>query len=351
MKNKIFSGYYNTGHVQGIAIDEKRGFIYYSFTTLFVKCDLLGNFIGSVTNLIGHLGCIALSKSDGKVFGSLEFKHDSIGRGISERLGISLPKEDGFYIVCFDTDKIVRADMDAEKDCVMLSMHLKRVTDDFLSVDESSEKPHRYGCSGIDGITLAPSLDGSTDEKMLTVAYGIYSDTERCDNDYQVILQYSLSDFELYKKPLLQSSLHRSGPDNAKAYFFYTGNTVFGIQNLEYDEDSSMLFAAVYKGKKEEFTPFSLFTIDISRGAPIKELVGRNGEAGKVLKCAELGKTGKKGIRGSHFPYGSTGMASLGGGRFAFSKDGKNENGFYTYIEEYTLSENNPDIFIKAIKE
>jgi hypothetical protein len=97
--------------------------------------------------------------------------------------------------------------------------------------------------------------------------------------------------------------------------------------------------------------PLSLFAIDISCGAPIKELVGRNGEAGKVLKCAELGKTGKNGIRGSHFPYGSTGMASLGGGRFAFSKDGKNENGFYTYIEEYTLSENNPDIFIKAIKE
>ena len=348
MKDKIFSGYYNTGHVQGIAIDEKRGFIYYSFTTLFVKCDLLGNFIGSVTNLTGHLGCIALSESDGRVFGSLEFKHDSIGRGISERLGISLPKEDAFYIVSFDTDKITRSEMDAEKDGVMSSVYLKKVTSDFLSLDEVSKKPHRYGCSGIDGITLAPALDCKTDEKMLTVAYGIYSDTERHDNDYQVILQYSLSDFDICKKPLLQTSLHKSGPDNARAYFLYTGNTVFGIQNLEYDADSSLLFAAVYKGKKKTFTPFSLFAFDLSSPAEKGKLIGRQGEEGYILKNANLGECGKEGIYGSFFPLGATGMASLGNGRFAFSNDRKDEKGFCTYVESYTLCIDHPDIFIKG---
>ena len=37
---KIFSGYFGKCHCQGIAIDEARGYVYYSFTTLLVKTDL-----------------------------------------------------------------------------------------------------------------------------------------------------------------------------------------------------------------------------------------------------------------------------------------------------------------------
>ena len=48
-----------TGHLQGIAKDEKRGFLYWSFTTQLIKTDMQGNVIGSVVGLIGHLGCIA----------------------------------------------------------------------------------------------------------------------------------------------------------------------------------------------------------------------------------------------------------------------------------------------------
>ena len=67
----IFSGYHGANHCQGIAIDEKKGFVYYSFTTKLIKCTLDGKLVGSVDGLIGHLGCIDLNEEDGRVYGSL----------------------------------------------------------------------------------------------------------------------------------------------------------------------------------------------------------------------------------------------------------------------------------------
>ena len=43
LPNRIFSGYIpkaGHSHVQGIAVDEQRGFIYFSFTTMLLKTDL-----------------------------------------------------------------------------------------------------------------------------------------------------------------------------------------------------------------------------------------------------------------------------------------------------------------------
>ena len=70
----IFSGYFGKIHCQGIAVDEEKGYVYFSFTTKLIKTDLEGNLIGTVDGLIGHLGCIAFNKEDGKVYGSLELK-------------------------------------------------------------------------------------------------------------------------------------------------------------------------------------------------------------------------------------------------------------------------------------
>ena len=112
MENKIskniFSGYHGSCHCQGIAVDEINGYIYYSFTTKLVKSDLKGNIIGSVDGLVGHLGCIDFCEDDGRVYGSLEFKNDSIGKGILSRLGSDRELEDGFYCAIFDVDKITR---------------------------------------------------------------------------------------------------------------------------------------------------------------------------------------------------------------------------------------------------
>ena len=54
----IHTGVYRGGHIQGIAIDNERKYIYCSFTTELVKLDMDGNFIGSVKGFTGHLGCL-----------------------------------------------------------------------------------------------------------------------------------------------------------------------------------------------------------------------------------------------------------------------------------------------------
>ena len=72
-------------HIQGIAMDKEHHYFYVSYTTQLVKYDLNGKEVGSVDNLLGHLGCIAYNPKDGKVYGSLEYKNDEIGRGISNK--------------------------------------------------------------------------------------------------------------------------------------------------------------------------------------------------------------------------------------------------------------------------
>ena len=111
-------GEFNTGHVQGIAIDKERKYLYLSFTTCLVKAELSGRVVGVVSGLAGHLGCIAYNYEDGKVYGSLEYKHDQIGKGILSRTEHIEDVSDGFYIAVFDVEKIDRMDMDAEKDGV-----------------------------------------------------------------------------------------------------------------------------------------------------------------------------------------------------------------------------------------
>ena len=163
----IFSGCWNTGHCQGIAVDLARGCVYYSFTTALVKTDLSGRLIGSVRGLIGHLGCIAFNKADGRVYGSLEYKNDAIGRGILKMLGRDAAVEDAFYMAVFDGDRIDRPDMDACGDGVMTAVYLKEVVDDFKA------EGHRLGCSGIDGTTFGPIPGGADGKTYLFVAYGV----------------------------------------------------------------------------------------------------------------------------------------------------------------------------------
>ena len=89
----VYSGVWNSGHCQGIAVDTNKKYIYYAFTTTLVKTDLEGNLIGSVTGLLGHLGCIDFCDGDGRLYGSLEYKNDVIGKGILAHLGKLLPQD------------------------------------------------------------------------------------------------------------------------------------------------------------------------------------------------------------------------------------------------------------------
>ena len=353
LPNRIFSGDWKEGHVQGIAVDSVRGYVYYSFTTILLKTDLLGNPVGSVCRLAGHLGCITFDAEKNRIYGSLELKHDSIGAGIINRTGWDPSVEDAFYLVVFDVDKIDRMEMDAERDGVMRAVYLRDVVADYQATDASGQK-HRYGCSGIDGTGLGPVFGDVADgEKKIMIAYGIYSDISREDNDYQVILQYDRSVIDTYARPLDQAAPHHEGPASyEKRYFFYTGNTVYGIQNLEYDAFSRCWLAAVYRGKKECFTAFPLFVIDGSVAPVKKSLLGRKGEVGEVLSCAPLGELGLDGcIRGVHFPYGSTGITSLGNGDFYFSHSAANkeEKTFSSTLVKYRFAPEEQSLFKEEI--
>lgn len=333
LPDSIYSGEQGKFHVQGAAIDHQNGHVYFSFTNKLVKTDLSGKVIGSVTGFIGHLGDLDFDPASGKIYASLEFKNDAIGKGISNTLGIQNQGNIGFYIAMFDGSKIVRPDMHAEKEDLLRTVYVREAVEDYQAVVKMNNKEvqHRFACSGIDGITLAPTIgQKNSNKKYLYVAYGVYGDTSRSDNDNQVILQYDISDFDSLGKKLSQDDLHQSGPKKPlEKYFVKTGNTTYGIQNLAYDEYSGNFYAAVYQGKKSEFPNYTLFVID-GKKEPFKDTIISNGNKMKVkqLSLVEAGPKDKKtGIRGWHFKWGATGLRPLGNGFFYISHNRKHDDG------------------------
>ena len=339
LPESIYSGLFTGGHCQGIALDTQHQYVYYSFTTKLVKTDLRGNLIGTVEGLLGHLGCIDFCDRDGRVYGSLEYKHDSIGQGILKNLGSTAQVEEGFYIAVFDVDRIDRPGMDATRDGVMKTVYMKEVVQDYMGTGRSNGKEyqHRYGCSGIDGTTFGP-IPGSTDKKeYLFVSYGVYSETDRRDNDYQVLLCYDTEDWGRYETELHQDAMHKNGPDRPDHKFFvFTGNTNWGVQNLEYDAFSGNYLMAVYPGKKPAYPNLPLYVVDGST-APVRQTLKgiEPAEEGEVLTL--LGSSLGGDTPGFSFAYGSTGLYSLGDGRFYVSHDAKKDNGYYeTTLRLYT---------------
>lgn len=321
-------------HVQGVVVDTKHGYAYFSFTTSLVKTNLKGEIIGSVDGFIGHLGCLAMNPEDNRIYASLEYKNDKIGKGILKGLGNASKtgeNENSFYIAIFDGEKITRQGMNAGKDNIISTVYLKEVVDDYNAklMNGRKQVEHRYGCSGIDGIAFGPQFGQRSETNLLNVAYGIYGDTSRTDNDYQVILQYDPNSLRQYERPLSQSRFDVTGPDKPlNKYFLYTGNTTYGVQNLEYDPNTRYWFASVYPGKKSAFPNYSLFAIDSSQSPAQQTLKGfDNGEMGNVLQLAKVGMHDEKsGVYGWHYAYGATGIHSLGNGYFYISQNGVTEN-------------------------
>lgn len=322
----INSGKQGKLHVQGIAVDLERGFVYYSFTTRLVKTDLTGRILGSVEGLTGHLGCIAIDRRDGRVYGSLEYKNDFIGKGIRAEMNKKDSKEqqEGFYVAIFDTERICQMNLNAEKDGIMRTVFLPEVLDDYTASVENNGRTvkHRYGCSGIDGIAFAPSMKDNKDTR-LYVAYGLYSDTTRTDNDYQVLLEYDIKGWDNVSEQLKEDNPHTTGRVSpVQRYFVHTGNTLYGIQNLTYDETNNRLLAAVNKGKKSTYPNYLLFAIDFSKKPKKQSLPGYEPQTKvQVLSLAETGiKDEKTGVRGWNYEMGSTGLSFIGDGYFYISE-------------------------------
>jgi len=323
--HEIFSGEItNCNHCQGIATDGE--YMYYSFTSKLVKTDMQGNLIASAIGLTGHLGCIAYNEEDKCVYGSLEYKNDVIGKGIRKELGIEGDCPDGFYIARFDTTLMNSDEADAIDSGIMTLLRLKDVVDDYLWTDGTTE--HKLGCSGIDGTTIVPDYHG---KRMLFVAYGIYSDLNRDDNDDQVIVAYDMERVVPLFSKIYPSNDHTEGVTADKKLFVYTGNTTFGVQNLEYDAHTGCILAAVYRGQKPQYPNRNMYFIDMN--APEYEKDGKT-----YLPLAKRGLPHESGIYGSDFPYGATGVIALGDGYYYFSDANSKAGVHTTLVKLYKLS-------------
>ena len=314
------------GHLQGIACDDKHEYMYMSFTDRLIKIDMRTNtIVASVTGLHeggiyegAHLGCLAFYNN--KIYASLEYK--------------SMEK---FYVAIFDCDSITHMNMDYKE--VMRSIYIEEAVKDYCDNLDAGEHDnradsggHRYGCSGIDGITFG-RMPGKTDGKIyMFVAYGIYGNPERSDNDYQVILVY---DPDLFSPSFFdQENPHTNGPDLARKLFVYTGNTTYGIQNMEYDKDSGDLWLIVNKGAKKGFPNYSVFLVDGSK-EPTKRLLNIQDInydpylMGEVLTLKKgFGQTHETGITGiaNKVLSESNGFISLGQDYFYIADSGKTDN-------------------------
>lgn len=290
-------------HIQGLALDKKEKCLYCSFTSAFFKCDLEGNVIGSVTGINGHLGAMTYEPKSKKVYASLEIKDDEIGRGVSDALGAERHEKAAsrFYVAEIDVRKIDRLEVPFED---AMTLHpIEEVAKDYLDTVEVNgvTLEHKYGCSGMDGVAIAPGFGAKGKEKYLYVAYGVYGDTTRVDNDYNILLCFKMDD--------LAKPVHK--------YFVKTGNTRYGVQNMTYDADSERLYLAVYKGSKSQYPNYSLFSLDIHQKPFMGKLENVPYEENEVEQVSVT--------EGSFFKWGSTGLYSFGDGRWYISKNGKKD--------------------------
>lgn len=271
------------GHLQGICSDDAGKYMYASFTNMMVKVDMVtGEIVGTVTGMAAgsissgaHIGDICYY--NGKIYGSMEYKS-------SRR----------WYICVFDGDKITGMDMPYTTPGLMYALYVPGVGDDFQNVLNSNENNmsssynnaksmgHRYGTGGIDGITFGTlpgrgyDTDGdgvtdvSTDDKRyMIVAHGPYANAVRYDNENFVFLVFDPDDITAsnllpFTERMLTAKYTEEQLFRYKHKMFcYAGNQMYGVQQLEYDEDTGDLWMECYtKADGSEFPAYSRFLID-----------------------------------------------------------------------------------------
>jgi len=326
-------GTWASGHVQGVAVDVRGGYIYYSFTNLLAKYDFQGKLIGTLVGWTGHLGDLDFNPADGKVYGSLEYK-----------------KDQAFYIAVIDVGRLDRVGTQAGASRIFRTVYLPEVAKDYTAdmngdgrfdgddgkfqADAAASPDHRYGCSGIDGVGFGPAFGNPDGRRYLTVAYGIYGAVGRADNDHQVLLQYDIADWDRHASPLTEAAPHHNGPTTVDGkYFVRTGNTHYGVQNLSYDEGRRRWFMGVYRGKKPGFPNYGLFAIEGHQQPVRGDLVGVPGPDGKgweqglLLPLAADGlEDPATGIRGWN-QKADVGSQPVGQGLFYLAANAKSDAG------------------------
>ncbi len=192
-------------HMQGFT--SGNGFMYWSFTDSLVKTTLNGTVKCQLEIHGGHLG--DCDYYDGKIYASY-LKNSLPGHAWEDW--------SGFKIYVFDAS-----------DLHILDIINLDICDYYKSI--SCKDGDTRGFQGIDGVAVAP--DCATGEYKLFVACALYTG-ELYSN--QIILRFSLDgQFE-------------------EEYHIPTGNTVFGIQNLDYDEDNKEFWFTTY-GRAHYYQP------------------------------------------------------------------------------------------------
>lgn len=341
------AGKWPAGHIQGIAVDLKGGYIYYSFTTLLAKYDFSGKLVGTLENLPVHLGDMDFNPRDGCIYGSFEYL-----------------KDHAYYVTMIDGRKIDRVGIDAARTDIIRTVYLAEILKDYLvDVDrdgritldygqnrdrEARGRDHRYGVAGFDGVGFGPEFGRADGPYYLTVAYGNYNNLDRDDCDHQVLLQYDVSDWAQYARPFTEAAPHHSGPPAPRGkYFLRTGQTTWGVQNLSYDDSTKRWFLGVYQGKKPGLPNYTLFNVDARKPPVLGDLIGvpapgpeaRGWEQGLLLWFADDGlKDEATGIRG-WMQKADVGTQPIGAGLFylAVNSSGKDSDGKRWQSADLTL--------------
>lgn len=298
-------GSWDIKHCQGMAIDTQKGYIYYSYTNTFVKCDLEGKAIGSITGFTGHLGDVCYNDEDGKVYASL----NPVGKK-------------ALYTAIIDVDKINKLNLDCEKSKLVRTVHLPEVWSDYCAQVKNGGKSYwrRYGVSGTDAICFGPSF-ATGKGHYLTLSCGTTPQVERTDNNYQVLVQYDVSSWwDEYAQPLNESKVHHIGPKKcAGKYFVYTGTTNYGAQTMTYFDELNLWLLNVYvTPKTEQFPTWNLFVVDGDIKPKKMALKGQEKEdIQKVLTLYQDGLLHENtGIYGYTASYGAKGIEYVGRGLF-----------------------------------
>ena len=297
-------GSWDIKHCQGMAIDQKKGYVYYSYTNTFVKCDLEGNAVGSITGIEGHLGDICYNERDGKVYASLNPEGKK-----------------ALYLAIIDVDNLNGMDVDAVEGKLIRTVHLTHVWEDFKAKVKNECKTYsrRYGVSGTDAMCFGPSFE-TGDGYYLTISCGTTPQVERTDNDYQVLVQYDVTGWwDKYGQPLSYKKVHHVGPKDIHGKFFvYTGNTYYGVQTMTYFDELNLWLLNVYSTRKDNFPKYNLFIVDGDIKPKEKALKGQ--EKKDVQKVLTLYKDGSYDentkIYGWKISNGAKGMEYLFNGLF-----------------------------------
>ena len=289
-----------TSHLQGICVDEKLEYMYFSYTTALAKIDIkTGKLVASVVNFGpgsfgveggAHLGCI--DYYDGHIYGSLEYK--SPGKK--------------FFLAIFDANEMTEVGMDVNNmpadQKVVTGVLLSEPTMDFRDSldtevfigqdaygDATNEENngHRFACSGIDGVTMGKWPGGGDDEIYLIAAYVVYGGGKfenRYDNMYNVLQFYKLSDLWQEedntwntpfngKRGLAREIGEGEALTAARTLYVYTGNTQYGAQNIEYEWDTGDIVLYTY-GNTDGFGG-TMYVVDGSKTPEYKTLeLGQN---------------------------------------------------------------------------